>query len=84
METLTRRELEVLGLICGGYSTKATAAKLKIAFGTVSSYRTTLHRKAGVHNAVGLLRWAITNGYVKTKPSGQRNLARSAANSGNS
>jgi DNA-binding NarL/FixJ family response regulator len=64
METLTPRELEVLKLICDGYSTRAIAAHLQVSFKTVACHRSHILAKAGVCNSVQLLRWAIKLGYV--------------------
>jgi DNA-binding NarL/FixJ family response regulator len=64
METLTPRELEVLRLICEGYSTRAIAARLGVSFKTVACHRGRTMGKAGVSNSVQLLRWAIKQGLV--------------------
>ncbi len=60
----TPRELEVLRLICEGYSTKEVAAKLGITFRTAACHRCHLLDKAGARNVVLLFRWAVDNGYV--------------------
>ena len=56
---MTPRELEILRLICEGYSTKEIAANLGISFKTVVSHRTRILRKAGVHDPISLFRWAV-------------------------
>ena len=61
---LTTRELEILRLICEGYSTKVIAAKLGIRFKTAVTHRTHLLRKAGVHDSISLLRWAVSESLV--------------------
>jgi DNA-binding NarL/FixJ family response regulator len=64
MENLTQRELEVLKLICDGLSTRAVAATLDISFKTAACHRHRILDKVGVHNGVGLLRWAIRHRYA--------------------
>ena len=78
METLTSREAEVLRLICGGFSTKEIAAKLAITFRTAATHRYRILEKAGVHNAVGLLWWALQHGYVSLEPPDDQQRATSA------
>jgi two-component system response regulator NreC len=64
MDNLTPRELEVLRLICGGYSTNAVAAKLGVSIKTAACHRHRIMGKACVSNSVQLLRWAIKQGLV--------------------
>jgi len=64
MEHLTPRELEVLKLICEGHSTQQIARRLGVAFKTAACHRHRILDKCGVHNAVGLLLWAIKQGIV--------------------
>ncbi len=54
----------MLRLICEGYTSKEIAFQLGITFKTVATHRDRLHEKAGVHNTVHLLRWAIKCGLV--------------------
>ena len=56
---LTRREAEVLKLIAEGLSSKEIARHLGVSFKTVVSHRTHLLEKVGVHNVVGLVRYAV-------------------------
>jgi DNA-binding CsgD family transcriptional regulator len=71
-ERLTARELEVLKLVCEGYSTKEIATILHVSAKTVAGHRSMIFAKAGVHNAVRLLRWAIERGYVSVEPPHQQ------------
>lgn len=57
---LTPRRLEVLKLVCQGYSTKKIAELLGIAPNTVSCHRDALREISGAHNAVQLAQWAST------------------------
>ncbi len=61
---LTVRELEVLRLICAGHRTKEIAAILNICFKTAACHRSRVIQKAGVHNSVELLRWALATGHI--------------------
>lgn len=61
---LTERELEVLGLICEGYSNSEIAKKLFISIHTVDGHRRNLISKTGVKNAPNLVMFAIKNGLI--------------------
>jgi DNA-binding NarL/FixJ family response regulator len=63
--SLTSREREVLSLMWDGHSTKQIAGDLNISFKTAVFHRKRLMEKAGVHDSISLLRWALQNGYVK-------------------
>src|SRR5688572_33501553 len=63
-EHFTVREMQVVRLLCRGYSTKAIAARLGVSFKTAATHRYTVFGKAGVANAVMLLRWALKCGVV--------------------
>jgi DNA-binding NarL/FixJ family response regulator len=82
MENLTQRELEVLKLICNGLSTKEVAAKLGIAFKTAACHRQRILNKVRARNSVGLLRWAIQNGYATVERLDEPDIACRAANWG--
>jgi DNA-binding CsgD family transcriptional regulator len=62
--TLTPRELTVLKLMADGLTTKEIAASLGITFKTVSSHRTHILGKLGVHETVLAVRWAIRTGLI--------------------
>jgi DNA-binding CsgD family transcriptional regulator len=68
MDTLTPRELQVLQLICEGHSSRAIAARLGVSLKTVACHRNHILDKAGVTNAVLLLRWAIRQRLVTVEP----------------
>ena len=59
---LTRREKEVLNLICGEMSSPQIAKELSISVHTVDSHRKSLLNKLGVKNSVGLVKKAIEMG----------------------
>ena len=61
---LTPRELEVLNLIAKEFSNKKIADRLFISERTVESHRKNIFRKTGTKTIVGLIRFAIDNGYL--------------------
>jgi DNA-binding NarL/FixJ family response regulator len=61
---LSPREHEVLRLVALGRSTKEIAAELSIATVTVATFRKQLMSKLGLHNAAGLVRYAISHSLV--------------------
>ena len=62
---LSKRELEVIGLICQEYSSTEIAEKLFISKSTVDVHRKNILQKTGAKNLVGLIRFAIQHGIVK-------------------
>lgn len=60
-EILSRRELEVLKLICREYSNAEIAEKLFLSVSTVETHRKNLIAKLGVNNTVGLVKFALRN-----------------------
>jgi len=62
---LSKREKEIIDLICKEYSTQEIAEKLFISFHTVESHRANLMQKAGVKNTAGLVRWAVENDFME-------------------
>jgi DNA-binding NarL/FixJ family response regulator len=62
--SLTRRELEVLGLICKELTTAEIAKKLFISKRTVEGHRKNLMEKTGVRNTAGLVIFAVRNHLV--------------------
>lgn len=66
IQELSKRELEVIALICEEYSSIEIAEKLFISKATVDVHRKNILQKTGVKNLVGLIRFAIQNGIVKS------------------
>ena len=60
-EKLSRREIEVLKLICNEKTTQEVADKLSISKRTVDGHRQRMLLKVGAKNIVGLVKYAITN-----------------------
>ena len=62
-ENLTSRELEILLMICQGFTTQEISDKLHISNKTVETHRTNIFIKSNVRNSAGLIVWAIKNQY---------------------
>ena len=60
---LTKREIEVLGLICRQMTTRAIAEKLFISETTVNNHRANIMKKIKTDNLVGTVLYAIRKGY---------------------
>jgi two-component system, NarL family, response regulator NreC len=63
-EILTRREKEILQLVCKEYSNAEIASQLFLSVGTVETHRKRIIAKLGVNNTVGLVKFAIRNGLI--------------------
>ncbi len=64
IKSLTRREREVLREVARGYSVKEISSRLFISENTVKMHRKNLLQKLGVHDAVGLARFALKHHLV--------------------
>lgn len=60
-EILTKREIEILKMICAEMTNAEIAAKLFLSTGTVDTHRKNIINKLGVKNTVGLVRYALKN-----------------------
>ena len=60
-EPLTRREMEILKLICDGCSSKDISEKLFISINTVETHRKRILLKLKAKNSVGIVKYAIEN-----------------------
>jgi DNA-binding NarL/FixJ family response regulator len=61
---LSEREIEVLNMLCKGYSNKEIAEKLFISPRTVEGHKSRLIQKTGRNNSLGLILWAVKNNIV--------------------
>lgn len=59
----SKRELEILSLICQGFSNHDIAEKLFLSELTVTTHRKNIMRKAGISKASNLVLWGIKNGF---------------------
>jgi DNA-binding NarL/FixJ family response regulator len=64
IDSLTKREVEVLRLIAEGKSTKEVAGEMGIAFKTAVCHRSRILQKLGVHETASLVRLAIRAGLI--------------------
>src|SRR5262249_31592647 len=64
---LSRREREVFFNLVNGLRAKEIADLLDISPKTVATYRASLMRKLGIHDLVGLVKFAIENHLTTTK-----------------
>jgi len=63
---LTVRELEIVGMIAEGHSTKNIAEELCLSTHTVYTHRKNVMRKLNVNSASELILYAINSGIVRT------------------
>jgi DNA-binding NarL/FixJ family response regulator len=61
---LSKREIEVVQLLCEGLSSKEIARRLHISAKTVENHRYNIYRKCEVDSIAGLMRHAIQRGMV--------------------
>jgi DNA-binding NarL/FixJ family response regulator len=62
--SFSKRQIEIIQLICQQYTNKEISQKLFISQRTVDGHRTNLLQKAGVKNTVGLILFAIKNNLI--------------------
>jgi DNA-binding NarL/FixJ family response regulator len=65
LDSLTRREREVLKLVGEGYKNREIADYLGISVKTVEKHRSNLMKKLDLHNTAALTAYAIEKGLVK-------------------
>jgi DNA-binding NarL/FixJ family response regulator len=63
IDSLSGREVEVMQLICKGFTSQEISDKLCISNKTVETHRCNIFLKSGVRNSAGLIVWAIKNHY---------------------
>lgn len=63
--SLTKRELEILQLICKEYTSSEIAKELFISIRTVEGHRKSLSSKIGVKNTAGIVLFALKNKLFK-------------------
>ncbi len=65
---LTRRELEIIRLISGGFLSKEIAYKLNISIHTVNNHRKNIYAKLNVNNAVEAVNYVNAAGLLNSSP----------------
>ena len=63
-DPLTKRELDVLRLICEGMNSKTISEKLFISINTVETHRKHILLKLNVKNSVGIVKYALENNII--------------------
>ena len=61
----TSKEIEIIKLICQGFSNKEMAAHLNLSIRTIEGHREKIHEKTNVKNTAGIVIYAIRNGIYK-------------------
>lgn len=61
----TRREVDIIQLICEEYTMKEIADQLGLSESTVQNYRVAIMGKMAVKNTAGLVKYAFTRGLIK-------------------
>ncbi len=64
---LSAREIQLLQLLCSEFTMKEIAEKMGIAYNTANSYRDNVASKIGITNRIGMVMYAINNGFYKPK-----------------
>ncbi|MEX2597527.1 MAG: response regulator transcription factor [Salibacteraceae bacterium] len=58
---LTKRERQVITMLCHELSTKQIADETGLSVHTIESHRSNIFKKLGVGNVAGVVRWAVNN-----------------------
>ncbi|MDB6093666.1 MAG: LuxR family transcriptional regulator [Verrucomicrobia bacterium] len=66
VQILSSREIEVVQLVAGGFSSKEIASRLDLSVRTVEKHRANIMEKIGVREVASLVRWAVQAGLVKS------------------
>lgn len=62
LKTLTKRERQIISLVCQGLKNQQIATQLFISEGTVRNYLTIIYQKLGVHDRFGMIVFANRSG----------------------
>lgn len=68
LANFSRREVEILALICCGLSNQEIADEMLLSINTVKSYIRGAYRKAGVATRSCAVLWGIEHGVLRTSP----------------
>ncbi len=67
LESLTRRQREILQLIAEGCATREIAERLSLSIKTVETHRSQLMERLNIHDVAGLTRFAIRVGLIHSE-----------------
>ncbi|HLX12919.1 MAG TPA: response regulator transcription factor [Bacteroidota bacterium] len=70
-QILTKREIEVLGLISQGLSNRQIADKLSLSLNTINTHRANIMQRLDIHETATLVRYALQHGFADSQ--GQNN-----------
>jgi DNA-binding NarL/FixJ family response regulator len=62
---LTEKQIEIVKLICGEYTSKEIAIQLRLSERTVEEHRHNIQQKIGTRNIVGVILYAVKKGIFK-------------------
>lgn len=68
---LTSREVQILEQICQQYTTVEIAKNLYLSPATINNHRYNIGRKIGTNNVVGMVLFAVKNGYFVPEQAGK-------------
>lgn len=66
IDSLTKRELEILTLVAKGHTNRNVANCLSLSIKTVEKHRSNMMKKLNLHNVSGLISFAIGNGLINS------------------
>lgn len=81
--SFSERELDVLRLVCEGYSTKEVARKLGLQAKTIDEIRLRLMQKTGTERATALVRYACEERFADLRPRWERFFEQERSGKGN-
>jgi DNA-binding NarL/FixJ family response regulator len=64
LEQLSPRQIEVLRYVADGQTTREIAARLQLSVKTVETHRGAIMKRLGIHDVVGIVRYALRVGLV--------------------
>jgi len=67
---LTRRQREILVLLCDGLSEKQIAYRLQLSYNSVHTHKYNLMKRLDIHSTAELVKFAVRTGLVPLDPSG--------------
>jgi DNA-binding NarL/FixJ family response regulator len=62
---LTKREKEIINLLCEGIAVKEIATILCVSPRTIDNHKANIMKKLGFHNRIELVKYAIKEGIVR-------------------
>jgi DNA-binding NarL/FixJ family response regulator len=63
-QTLSKKEIEILRMLCEGFSIKQISEKIFISIRTVETHRSNIRKKLKIHNTADLVKYAINKNLI--------------------